>query len=220
SLIDYLHSLFSEYDGFARSGSILSALGLATLKTVVVPLLAMLALLPLMIVTALMFIGVVAMPLIVRHVGRRHFPALELRRGGSVLGSIGMALGGMLIFLLLWLLTLPLYAFAPLAVLAQALLWGWLTCRADYASADERRAILRLHRGRLLLIGVVCGTASALPGALWLGGGMALLALPLLAAAAIWLYVLMFIFTGLWFTYYCLQALAQLRTAAPAVTLE
>ncbi len=227
SLIDYLHTLFSEYDGFARSGSILSALGLATLKTVVVPLLAMLALLPLMIVTALIFIGVVAMPLIVRHVGRRHFPTLELRRGGSVLGSIGMALGGMLIFLLLWLLTLPLYAFAPLALLAQALLWGWLTCRvmvydalADYASVEERRALLRTHRGRLLLIGVVCGSASALPGALWVGGGMALLALPVLAGAAIWLYVLMFIFTGLWFTYYCLEALAQLRTVAPAVTLE
>jgi hypothetical protein len=131
----------------------------------------------------------------------------------------------MLVFMALWLLTLPLYAYPPLAMAVQALLWGWLSCRvmvydalADYASADERRAILRLHRWPLLAIGVVSGLAGALPGALWLGGPlagtMAVVFFPFLAAASIWLYVLIFIFTGLWFAYYCLAALARLRAAA------
>jgi len=166
-LIDYLHALFTEYDGFSRSSSLLTALGLATLKTVVVPLIAMLALLPLMIMTALVFIGLVAMPLIGRHVGRRSFPQLEQRKGGSLLGSVGTAAGAMLIFIGLWLVTLPLYAFPPLAVATQALLWGWLTMRvmvydalADYATPDERREILQRHRGRLLLIGVISGVAG------------------------------------------------------------
>ncbi|MRW91380.1 hypothetical protein GJ699_15415 [Duganella sp. FT80W] len=217
-LIDFVQAQFVAYDGFSYSSSWLASLGLGTLKTVVVPLIAMLALLPLMILTALIFIGVVAMPLIGRHVGLRHFPQLEQRKGGSILGSVGVALGGMLVFILLWVLTLPLYAFPPLAVLVQALLWGWLTMRvmvydtlADYADADERRAILKQHRLPLLVIGVVSGAAGALPGVIWLGGVMAVVLFPLLAAVSIWLYVLIFIFTGLWFAYYCLDALARLR---------
>jgi hypothetical protein len=220
-LIDYLHALFSDHNLFSTSTSWLRQLGLGTLTSVVVPLIAMLMLLPLMILTALIFIGVVAMPVIGRHVGLRHYPQLEQRNGGSILGSAGVALGGMAVFIGCWILTLPLYFFPPLAVLVQALLWGWLTTRvmvydalSDYASADERRHILAHHRWPLLVIGVVSGAAGALPGAIWLGGVMAVVFFPFLAAASIWLYVLIFIFTGLWFAYYCLDALARLRADA------
>jgi hypothetical protein len=223
-LIDAMHALFSEHNLFATSTSWLRSLGLGTLTAVVVPLIAMLLLLPLMIMTALIFIGVIAMPVICRHVGLRHYPQLEQRKGGTLLGSVGTAVGGMLIFIGLWIVTLPLYVFPPLAVLVQALLWGWLTCRvmvydvlADYASAEERRAILAEHRWRLLIIGLVSGAAGALPGAIWLGGVMAVVLFPFLAAASIWLYVLVFIFTGLWFAYYCLEALARMRALEPAV---
>jgi hypothetical protein len=34
---------------------------------------------------------------------------------------------------------------------------------------------------------------------------------PVLAVLSIWLYLIIFIFTGLWFQYYCLQALEDLR---------
>ncbi|TFW15574.1 EI24 domain-containing protein [Duganella callida] len=217
-LIDYVQAQFMAYDAFSYSTGLLRSLGLGALTTVVVPLIAMLALLPLMILTALIFIGVVAMPMIGRHVGRRHYPQLAQRHGGSVLGSAGVALGGMAIFIGLWVLTLPLYAFPPLAVVVQALLWGWLTTRvmvydalADYADSDERRQIQREHRWRLLAIGVISGAAGALPGAIWLGGVMAVVMFPFLAALSIWLYVIIFIFTGLWFAYYCMDALAQLR---------
>jgi hypothetical protein len=227
-LVDYLHALFTEHNLFTTSSSMLRSLGLGALTTVVAPLIAMLLLLPLMILTALIFIGVVAMPVIGRHVGLRHYPQLEQRKGGSILGSVGVALGGMAIFMGLWILTLPLYFFPPLAVLVQALLWGWLTCRvmvydtlADYASAEERRQILGEHRWRLLVIGVVSGAAGALPGAIWLGGVMAVVFFPFLAAASIWLYVLIFIFTGLWFAYYCFDALARLRAeTAQAVEVK
>lgn len=225
-LVDQLHALFSEHNLFATSTSWLRSVGLGALTAVVPPLIAMLALLPLMILTALICIGVVAMPVIGRHVGLRHYPQLEQRKGGSILGSVGVALGGMAIFMGLWILTLPLYIFPPLAVAVQALLWGWLTTRvmvydtlADYASAEERRQILRQHRWPLLIIGVVSGAAGALPGAIWLGGVMAVVFFPFLAAASIWLYVLIFIFTGLWFAYYCMDALAQLR-AQPVIIEE
>lgn len=218
-MIDSVQGLFQQYDGFRYSSSLLASLGLGAVKTIVVPLIAILLLLPLMILSALLFMGVAAMPAITRHIGRRHYPALEQRKGGSLLGSLRTALGASLLFLLLWLLTLPLYAWPPLAVAAHVLLWGWLSCRlmvydvlADYASEDERIRLAAAHRGRLLVIGIVSGAAGALPGIVWLvGTAMTIALFPFLAALSIWLYVLIFIFTGLWFTYYCLEALAQQR---------
>jgi hypothetical protein len=218
-LLDWLHTMFAEHGGFEASGSVLASLGLGMLKTLVVPLVAMLLLLPLMIATSLLFMGVAAMPAIARHVGRRQFPDLEQKHGGSLAGSLMVNLTGIVVFALLWLLTLPLYAFPPLAVLAQALLWGWLTARvmsydalADYASTEERRELAHRRRGPLLAIGAISGLAGALPGIAWIGGALLSFVLfPFLAVLSIWLYLLIFIFTGLWFQYYCLQALAELR---------
>jgi hypothetical protein len=219
-LFDWLHGLFVDYDLFQASSGVLSTLGLGFLKTLVVPLAAVLALLPLMIVTSLLFIGVAAMPAIARHVSRVRFPDLERKQGGSFLGSLGVNLSGIVVFALLWILTLPLYVLAPLALVVQALLWGWLTARvmsydalAIHASRAERQEILRAHRRPLLLIGVISGLLGALPGLAWVGGALTSVVLfPVLAVLSIWLYLLIFVFTGLWFQYYCLQALADLRT--------
>lgn len=217
-LIDSLHALFTQYDFFRTSGQVLSAFGLGVLKAVIVPLIAMFMLLPLMILTALIFMGLFAMPAIGRHIGGRHFPQLEKKYGGSLAGSVGTSLATFLLFIVLWVLMLPLYAFPPAALAGQAVLWGWLTYRvmaydamADYASKEERLAIMREQRWPLLVIGMVSGAAGAVPGLLWMGGVMSVVFFPFLAAFAIWLYVLIFIFTGLWFQYYCLEALARLR---------
>jgi hypothetical protein len=223
-LIDHVQRLFETYGLFSTSSSMLTMIGLGVLKTMVVPLIAMLLLLPLMILTSLLFMGVAAMPAIVRHVSRRQFPALEKKQGGSLLGSVGVNLRSMLLFVLLWLLTLPLYVFPPLALAAQVALWGWLTARvmsydalADHASAEERAALTRAHRWPLVAIGIVSGLAGALPGIAWVGGTvLSVVLFPFLAAISIWLYLAIFIFTGLWFQYYCLQALADLRAAGDA----
>ncbi|MGB9991230.1 EI24 domain-containing protein [Pseudoduganella rhizocola] len=227
-LLDWLHMHFVDYEIFRSTSSWLEWLGLGVLKTVVVPFFAMLLLLPLMILTALVFIGVIAMPVIVRHVGGRHFAQLELKRGGSILGGLGKALSSFGIFVVLWFFTLPLYAFPPLAVLSSSLLWGWLTSRvmsydalADYASEEERRTIQHERRRELWTIGVISGAAGSLPAVLWVGGAaIAVVFFPFLLAASIWLYVLIFIFTGLWFEYFCLQALAELRGREATITIE
>jgi hypothetical protein len=221
-LVDAVQAMFVAHEGWKTTNGLLGAFGLGMLKTVVVPLIAMLLLLPLMVLTALIFIGVAAMPAISRHVGKRHFSTLEKKHGGTLLGSVGTAIGAFLVFALAWLLCLPLYAVPPLALLAQVLLWGWLTSRvfaydalAEHALADERADILRVHRWPLLAIGTVSGIAGAVPGVVWAGGTvMSVVLFPFLAAASIWLYVMIFIFTGLWFEYYCLQALADARAAA------
>jgi len=223
-LLDWLGAVFAEYGLFQTSGSVLAGLGLGFLKTLVVPLAAMLALLPLMIITSLMFIGVGAMPAIARHVSRIQFPQLERREGGSFLGSLGVNLSGIVVFALLWILTVPLYALAPLALVVQAVLWGWLTARvmsydalSIHASREERHAIVKGRKRQLLVIGTISGLLGALPGVAWIGGAlMSVVLFPVLAVLSIWLYLVIFIFTGLWFQYYCLQALADLRDGAAA----
>jgi hypothetical protein len=220
-LLDWLHGHFVEFEVYRVTSDWLQSIGLGGLRSIVVPLFALLLLLPLMIVTALIFIGVAAMPFIVRHVGGRHFPQLEKKQGGSILGGVLKALGAFGIFVLAWLCIVPLYIFPPLAGVATVLLWGWLTSRvmsydalADYASAEELSKLQREHRWQLMSIGVVSGLAGSLPALVWVGGAAAAIAFfPILLALSLWVYVVIFIFTGLWFEYYCLQALAQLRHA-------
>lgn len=218
---NYVQGQFFEHELYRYSSSWLATLGLEAVKNIIVPLAMILALVPLMILTAMIFIGVAAMPAIVRHVGGQHYPQLEMKKGGSLAGSVGVALGGFCVFALIWLLTLPLYAFPPAALALQVLLWGWLTARvmaydalSDYASPEELHALRREHRWRLIAIGIVSGAAGAIPGVVWLAGAaISIVLFPFLAAISIWLYVLIFIFTGLWFQYYCLEALAKQRAA-------
>ena len=213
-LIDSLQTYFTEKNGFAFSNDVLMWVGMGALKTVVVPLIAMWILLPLMILTALIFVGVMAMPVIARHVGSRQYKELEARKGGTFFGSLWTSTSSFVIFLVLWIITLPLSLIPPLTFVIQPVLWGWLTYRvmaydalADHADVAERKTILREHRWQLLLIGAIAGAMGAAPTLLWLGGALSVIFFPVLAAGAIWLYVLVFIFSGLWFQHYCMEAL-------------
>ncbi len=163
-LLDWLHGLFTDYGGFDASNSMLGMVGLGMLKVMVVPLLAIALLLPLMIASSLLFMGIVAMPAIERHVSGRHFPALDKKEGGSFVGSLAINVGSTAVFALLWLFTLPLYAIPPLAWLVQAGLWAWVTSRvmsydalAAHASGAERQVLMRTCRPALLTIGLVLG---------------------------------------------------------------
>ncbi|MCD2517412.1 EI24 domain-containing protein [Massilia sp. G4R7] len=221
-LLDWLQGVFAQYDIFQTSGSMLAMLGLGVLKAMVIPLLAIAVLLPLMIASALLFMGVIAMPAIERHVGNSQYPKLEKKQGGSFLGSVAINLGSTAVFAVLWLVTLPLYAVPPVAWLVQACLWAWVTSRvmsydalAAHASPDERRELMRRHRGSLLAIGFASGLAGALPGIAWMGGALISVVLfPFLAMLSLWLYIMIFLFAGLWFQYYCLGALEALRADA------
>src|SRR5438105_2614287 len=75
-LLNFLQNYFSANNGFQISSDVLSAVGLGAIKTVIVPLVAMWILLPLMILTALFFIGLAAMPAILKHVSSRHYASL------------------------------------------------------------------------------------------------------------------------------------------------
>lgn len=218
SVIDWLQAYFSANDGFRVAGDVLGTFGLDALKTVMVPLLALWLLLPLMILTALVFVGMLAMPAISKHVASRDYPELDRRRGGTLWGSLWISASSFMVFIVLWVITLPLNLVPPLVFIVQPMLWGWLTYRvmaydalADHATERERMDIMRIHRWPFLMIGAIAGAMGAAPTLLWLGGALAFIIFPLLAGVAIWLYVLVFVFSGLWFQHYCLEALARYR---------
>ena len=222
-MIDQLYAWFADYGLFHTAGDMLDAMGLTSLRAILVPLIAMWLLLPFMIVTAMVLVGSLAMPAIARHIGLRQYPQLAPRHGGSFLGSLWVSLSSFIVFIVAWLITLPLNLVPLFALFVQPLLWGWLAYRvmsydalADYGDRDERQSLIRQHRWPLLLIGIATGSLGAAPGLLWLGGALSVIFFPMLAAAAIWLYLLIFVFSGLWFQHYCLEALARLRAANAA----
>ena len=225
--IDWVRTIFVDNEWFSVASEVLGWFGLEALASVLVPLIAMWALLPLMVVTALIFVAMLAMPTIVKHVSQRNYPELERRHGGTFWGSVWISTYTFITFILLWILTLPLAAVPPLTFIIQPLLWGWLTYKimtydaiAEHASENERQLIMRRHRWPLMSIGAIAGTVGAAPTLLWLGGPFALVIFPFLAAFAIWLYVFIFVFTGLWFQHYCLEALALHRASTSHVVAQ
>jgi hypothetical protein len=195
-----------------------ASFGLAALQAVLLKLLALWLLLPLIMISVLLLVATTLMPVIAGFVAGREFPHLQKKRGGNFLGSLYHALRMVAGFALLWLLLLPLGIFPPLALLAHTLLWGWLTYRvmmydalADFASTEERQAILAQHRLPLLVIGIASSMISNIPATLWLGSALTMVLLPITATFSIWLYLLIFIFSALWFQYYALLALQSWR---------
>ena len=86
---------------------------------------------------------------------------------------------------------------------------------AAHASPEERRVVMRTRRWPLLAMGLACGLLGALPSLLWAAGAVALVFAPVLLAASVWLYTVVFAFGACWFAHYCLNALGQLRLAPP-----
>lgn len=165
-------------------------------------LVALLMFAALAVATALTAIAVLAMPVIVRTVSLRHFPALAAQRGGSVAGSAANATLALLVFVPLWLLSLVLLVVPPLFAVASLLLNAWLSQRmfrydalAEHASAAEIATVLREGRARLLGLGLVLSPLSLVPI-------FNVLVLP--------------IYAGIAFTELCLAELAALRAREPA----
>lgn len=205
--------------GWIKSG--LNAIGMAGLWSAIAPLLVITLLVPVIVVSILVLVSVASVPVVMRFLDRS-YPQLERRKGGSVLGSLTHALLCTLVVILVAVVTLPLWLIPPFFALIPPLLWGWLTYRlmtydalADHATVEERRAIMQRYRLPLLGIGVAVGMLGSAPTLLWVSSVVTIVLFPIIAIAVIWLYVLIFIFSALWFGHFCLRALARLRAEAP-----
>ena len=130
----------------------------------------LLLLAPLMLLTALLIAAVFAMPVLVRHVGKRHFPTLERRHGGTLLGSFWNVFVALSLFASLWIVTLPVWLLGPFAVPLPVLLSAWVNQRlfrydalSEHADAAEMRQIFRSARGRLYMLGLATGLFYFIP---------------------------------------------------------
>ncbi|MFM9881377.1 MAG: EI24 domain-containing protein [Burkholderiaceae bacterium] len=214
-------------EGSSWLGSLLGwleGLGIPNLKAVLAPLMLIFALAPVLAVASLLVVAMLMTPALVALVGQRRFPDLERKKGGSLLLSLGWSLASTLLALVALLVSIPLWFVPPLVLILPPLIWGWLTYRvmafdalAEHASKSERQAVFRQHRGPLLAIGVLTGYLGAAPSLLWASGVFFAAAFVVLLPIAIWIYTLVFAFSALWFSHYCLQALAQLRAEAALV---
>ncbi len=191
--------------------------------TLVAPLLLIVALTPIVVMLALLVIGLLMTPALVSLVAARRFAALERKKGGSFLLSLGWMLGSTTLALLALVLSVPLWLIPPLVLLLPPLIWGWLTYRvmafdalAEHADKHERRILLERHRWSLLLIGIISGYLGAAPGIVWASGVVFAAAFIILIPIALWIYTLVFAFSSLWFAHFALAALQQLRQEAAA----
>lgn len=125
---------------------------------------------PLVQVSALLITATIAMPVMLRDVSARDYAQLERRRGGGIAGSVWNALAATLIYLLLWLLTLPLWFFVVPALVLPVVLGGWYNDRlfrydalAEHASGDEYALLQRRAGGQFFLIGCVGALIQLVP---------------------------------------------------------
>jgi hypothetical protein len=122
------------------------------------------------VITAFTAIAVLSMPVIVRVVATRDFPGLEPLRGGTFSGSIANVAGALVIYVPLWLVSLPLLFVPPLYAVVSLVLNAWLTQRmfrydalAEHARREEIAAVLARSRARLMGLGLVLSPLSLIP---------------------------------------------------------
>lgn len=163
-------------------------------------LVVVIAIMPAIFITALVITEIIAMPIIVKFVGERYYPALKREAGGTFIGSIVNAATGISIFAVLWIITLPLWLTGVGAVLAPVLTSAYLNQRmfrydalSEHASAGELENIIRTARGDLFLLGILLSLLLYVP--------IVNLVVPVLS--------------GLAFTHFCLARLTAVPDRGP-----
>ena len=136
----------------------------------IVTLILLSLLLPAVYVTSLLFTAIFAMPMMLSFVAARDYAELEPKHGGSFLGTVWGGLVAVLVFSILWLVTLPLWLIPFGALVVPTLLSAYLNQRlflydalADHASVEEFEKIKVGAQGRLFSMGALLGFVHYIP---------------------------------------------------------
>ena len=221
--IDAVQRALESSDWLIAAWAWLQRFGAGALKVVLGPLVVIFLVTPLLVVGSLLVVTLLMTPALVSLVAQRRFPALERQGSEGWWRGALVAAGSTLAALVALVASLPLWLVPPLVLVLPPLIWGWLTYRvmsydvlSAHATRDERLALVRRHRGTLLLMGVLSGFLGAAPGVVWASGALFAAAFVILVPLAVWIYTLVFAFSSLWFAHYCLEALQAMRAAAHA----
>jgi uncharacterized protein involved in cysteine biosynthesis len=124
---------------------------------------------PLVMLTALVLTALFGMPALIRAVAGRDYPQLVRENGGGFVGSIWNAVIAIVVFITLWVVTLPLWLigigvvipFAAAAYLNQRLFR--YDAIAEHATADEMAVLFRNERGGWWGLGLLTGLVQFVP---------------------------------------------------------
>lgn len=185
--VSWLNWILQRWEASALAGAIFVKVVLGLLM------------IPLIYGTAMLIVAVFALPLMLERVAAKDYAELERRNGGTLAGSLGNALLAVTVFIVGWVVTLPLWLIPGMGIVLPVLLSGYLNYRgysydalSAHAGADELEAVLARERGGLYLAGIVAGLLAFVP------------VVNLVAPA----------YAGLAFIHYCLEALRRGREPA------
>src|SRR6267143_920665 len=133
-------------------------------------LLLLLLFVPAVLITAVLIISVVSMPAMAAHVGERDYPELARRKGGTLAGSVWNAVAALVLFALLFAVSLPLWLIPPLWPVLPVVLFGYFNQRvfrydalAEHATPAEIAEFIRRNRSELFLLGVALALIGHIP---------------------------------------------------------
>ena len=142
----------------------------AWVATALHALLVLLAFVPLVMFSALLLTSIFAVPVMLREVSRSHYPALERRHGGSIAGSLANAFIGTVVYVGLWIVTLPLWLLGPAAALVPFIAAGYLNQRlfrydalSEHADRAELKRVIEENKGQLWGLGIALGLVQYMP---------------------------------------------------------
>ena len=145
---------------------------------------------------AMLLTAIVVLPLLLNHLAASDYPDLARLGRDSVVAGAWNSVVAALLFIVGWVLTLPLWLIPGMALVLPLFWMAWLNRRtfaydalAVHATDDEWRSLRRQHGGALLLLGLIMALLAYIPF-------MGLLA-PSLAALA--------------YLHLCLESLRRLR---------
>ncbi len=192
------NSWLSEF--VSQKWHILSEGTLSSVYSIVMILLAMLVILPVSYLLAILLVSMVLLPFILKIIGAKSFPNLGKMRGGSNFVSVMNSLKVGFIYFALLVVSLPLWLLPGLAIVVPVILSAYLNKNIfvydvlqDYASSEERERLVRENRGYLYVLGIILGLMNYLP--------LAFVVVPTFASLA--------------YSYFCLNALKDLRENRP-----
>ncbi|MGO9443765.1 MAG: EI24 domain-containing protein [Thiobacillaceae bacterium] len=161
-------------------------------------LLVLLAFVPVVMFSALLLTSIFAVPVMLKQVSLSTYPALERRNGGSIAGSMANAFIATIVYIGLWVVTLPLWLLGPVAAIVPFIASGYLNQRlfrydalTEHADPAELRNVIEQNKGALWGLGILLGLVQYVP-------------------------ILNFfapVFTGLAFVHFCLAKLSLTRQA-------
>ncbi len=132
-------------------------------------LLHLLLFVPLVMLTALVITALFGMPALIRVVAERDYPELARENGGGMVGSLWNAAIAIVLFVALWVVTLPLWLIG-VGVLVPFVAAAYLNQRlfrydaiAEHASAAEMATLFRQERGGWWGLGLLTGLVQFVP---------------------------------------------------------